>query len=471
MKTPIIIYWLRQDLRIADNPALHYAANNGTVLPVYIWDEVNSQEFTLGAASKVWLHYSLQNLNQNLENKLAIYTGNPLDILLELCIRYKITQVVWNRCYEPWQINRDKNIKHHLMTKNIQVTSFNASLLWEPWEIQKKDGSYYKVFTPFYRNGCLQATPPRQPLAVPREISYFQAENTLAVEDLSLLPTIDWYSKTLTDWQIGEQGAQQKLWWFVEKALYNYKEGRNLPAKRYTSLLAPHLHFGEISPNQIWYVVKQLPEEQNIDCFCSELGWREFSYSQIYFNSDLPWQNLQRKFDKFPWQHNQDKLRAWQRGMTGIPIVDAGMRELWQTGYMHNRVRMIVGSFLVKNLLIDWRYGAKWFWDCLFDADLANNSASWQWIAGCGADAAPYFRIFNPITQGEKFDPDGEYIRKYIPELRQLPTKYIFNPIDAPSAVLKNANIILGDTYPMPIVDIKESRQQALDAFKALSAE
>lgn len=465
-----IIHWFRQDLRLADNPALDYAANNGSVLPIYIWDTVNAQEFTLGAASKVWLHHSLQSLNNNLNQKLSIYAGDPLQILLELCQRHKVTQVVWNRCYEPWQINRDKNVKQQLSAHEIQVISFNASLLWEPWEIQKKDGSYYKVFTPFYRNGCLQAKAPRIQISAPRNISCIHDKNALNIDELSLIPKINWHTQMLTNWQIGEEGALERLWWFLEHALSHYKDGRNLPAKRYTSLLAPYLHFGEISPHQIWHALKQLPEEENLDCFCNELGWREFSYSQMYFNPSLPWQNLQRKFDKFPWQHDNQKLEAWQRGMTGVPIVDAGMRELWQTGYMHNRVRMIVGSFLVKNLLIDWRDGAKWFWDCLFDADLANNSASWQWIAGCGADAAPYFRIFNPITQGEKFDPDGVYIKKYVPELSQLPTKYLFNPSDAPSLVLRNANIQLGVTYPHPIVDIKESRQQALDAFKMLSS-
>jgi deoxyribodipyrimidine photo-lyase len=232
--------------------------------------------------------------------------------------------------------------------------------------------------------------------------------------------------------------------------------------------LSPYLHFGELSPNQVWYAAQMRGDDKHVIHFCSELGWREFSYSQLYFNPDLPKKNLQAKFDRFPWNEDKEKLKAWQRGKTGIPMVDAGMRELWQTGYIHNRVRMIVGSFLVKNLLLHWHHGERWFWDCLVDADLANNSASWQWVAGCGADAAPYFRIFNPITQGQKFDPEGEYIRRFLPELNTLPNKYLFNPWEAPDNILKNANVVLGQDYPMPIVDLTLSRQKALDAFGSL---
>jgi len=258
---------------------------------------------------------------------------------------------------------------------------------------------------------------------------------------------------------------------FLDEGLSLYKDGRNLPAMPYVSRLSPHLHFGEVSPNQLWYAVKNIGDNKHVDHFCSELGWREFSYSQLYHNHDLPTKNLQSKFDTFPWVENKILLEAWKKGKTGVPMVDAGMRELWQTGYMHNRVRMIVGSFLVKNLRLHWHHGALWFWDTLVDADLANNSASWQWIAGCGADSAPYFRIFNPVIQGQKFDADGSYVRKYIPEIALLPDKYLFSPWDAPESVLKEAGIDLGKSYPAPIVDLKQSRDAALKAFQSLSQE
>ena len=269
-------------------------------------------------------------------------------------------------------------------------------------------------------------------------------------------------------WNIGELGANNRLTEFLNNGVENYKEGRNIPSKPFVSRLSPHLHFGEISPNQAWHAAKKKGDDTNIDHFCSELGWREFSYTQLYFNPELPKKNLQSKFDLFPWDKDEKKLIAWQKGQTGIPMVDAGMRELWLTGAMHNRVRMVVGSFLVKNLLLHWHHGERWFWDCLVDADLASNSASWQWIAGCGADAAPYFRIFNPVTQGQKFDSDGEYIRKYIPEISELPNKYLFNPWEAPQEELDRAGVVIGKDYPKPIIDLKLSRQNALEAFKSL---
>ena len=269
-------------------------------------------------------------------------------------------------------------------------------------------------------------------------------------------------------WQIGEEGAYKRFQTFIKEGLSSYKEGRNIPSEPFVSRLSPHLRWGEISPNQLWYLVRNIGDDSNIDHFCSELGWREFSYSQLFHNPDLPRKNLQAKFDGFPWAENDDYLRAWQTGQTGVPMVDAGMRELWQTGYMHNRVRMIVGSYLVKNLRLHWHHGERWFWDTLVDADLANNSASWQWIAGCGADAAPYFRIFNPVTQGQKFDPQGHYIRQYIPEIAGLPNKYLFSPWEAPAEVLQAAGIKLDSTYPSPIVNLKQSREAALEAFKSL---
>ena len=466
------LHWFRQDLRLSDNPALHHASRNGQVLPVYILDDQNSEDFSMGGASRFWLHHSLKNLKENLNNNLSLYQGDPLKTILDIIDRNNINVVYWNRCYEPWRIKRDTEIKSALESKGISVFTYNGSLLWEPWTIKKDDGTPYKVFTPFYRKGCLNSEEPRRPLPKTSTSNLIvDKAPSLNLEDLSLIPAFRWDIQMESHWDIGEIGAYERLTKFIDGGIKHYKEGRNFPAKPFVSRISPHIHFGELSPNQAWYLAKEKGSDKNIDHFLSELGWREFSYCQLYFNPDLPRKNLQSKFDAFPWEDNLKNLLAWQKGQTGIPMVDAGMRELWLTGSMHNRVRMVVGSFLVKNLLLNWHHGEQWFWDCLVDADLASNSASWQWIAGCGADAAPYFRIFNPVTQGEKFDPDGEYIRQYIPELKELPNKYLYNPSEAPKEVLDKANIVIGKDYPEPIINLKASREKALDAFKSLKKE
>ena len=469
MKNQISIYWFRQDLRLSDNQAFTAATQNGHVLPIYILDDVNAGDYAMGAASRWWLHHSLHSLNASLEDGLSIYCGNPEDILLDLIARYDIDTVYWNRCYEPWRITRDTQIKESLKKKDICVASYNGSLLWEPWTIKKNDGTPYKVFTPFYRNGCLQAAPPGTPLPAPKNITLLKdKENSPKLEQLKLLPKTRWDTSLQAHWCIGEKAAQARFTTFLDESLSQYKEGRDIPSKHSVSRISPHLHFGEISPRQLWHTIRNTSDDMNVDHFCSELGWREFSYSLLYYNPTLPKKNLQSKFDSFPWEEDNAALRAWQKGQTGVPMVDAGMRELWQTGYMHNRVRMIVGSFLVKNLRLHWHHGERWFWDTLVDADLANNSASWQWIAGCGADAAPYFRIFNPVTQGQKFDPKGHYVRQFIPEIASLPDKYLFSPWEAPEQLLEKTGIKLGVTYPKPIVDLKLSRSAALEAFKSL---
>jgi deoxyribodipyrimidine photo-lyase len=466
MPQEVSVVWFRQDLRLTDNPALTHAIKQGKILPLYILETPPVKSEPMGEASQVWLHHSLNHLNESLEGKLNFYDEEPLTLFLKLAKKYKITSVNWNRCYEPWRIERDTMLKQALEKLEIPVFSHNGSLLWEPWEVAKKDGTPYKVFTPFYRKGCLLVEPPRQPLSKPKLIDALKEQTfSVPLTQFKLLPKQAWAQKMIEHWPIGEQGAKQVLSQFFRRGLSQYKEGRNRPAKPYTSRLSPYLHFGEISPNQVWYAARSQGDDSNVDHFCSELGWREFSYSLLYYNPELPSKNLNMKFNVFPWQKNKTKLEAWQRGQTGVPMVDAGMRELWATGYMHNRVRMIVGSFLVKNLLLDWRTGAQWFWNTLVDADMANNYASWQWVAGCGADAAPYFRIFNPVTQGEKFDTDGEYIRRWVPELAELPTKYLFAPWEAPDLLLRHANIHLGRNYPKPIVDLKQSRQEALDAL------
>ena len=469
MKKPKAIHWFRQDLRLLDNPALFEAAKNNSILPIYILDDKNPKELIMGEASRFWLHHSLNSLNKSLDQNLSIYAGEPLEIILEIIDRLDIKEIYWNRCYEPWRIKRDTHIKKELEYKGIKVNTLNGSLLWEPWTIMKGDGTPYKVFTPYFRKGCLLSDAPRKPISTPKNLDLFNDNNSVEnINALSLLPSTKWDIAMKSFWNIGEIGANNRLIEFLNNGIENYKEGRNIPSKPFVSRLSPHLHFGEISPNQAWYAAQNKGNDTNIDHFCSELGWREFSYTQLYFNPELPKKNLQSKFDLFPWDQDEKKLIAWQKGQTGIPMVDAGMRELWLTGAMHNRVRMVVGSFLVKNLLLHWHHGERWFWDCLVDADLASNSASWQWIAGCGADAAPYFRIFNPVTQGQKFDSDGEYIRKYIPEISELPNKYLFNPWEAPQEELDRAGVVIGKDYPKPIIDLKLSRQNALEAFKSL---
>ena len=469
MSKGIAIHWFRQDLRITDNPSLETAAEFDAVLPIYILDDENSQEFKMGSASRWWLHNSLQSLNESLDGKLSIYSQNPEIVIQELLKKYEVKAVFWNRCYEPWRIDRDIDIKAYLDDKNIENKSFNSHLLWEPWEISKDDGTPYRVFTPYYKKGCLNAEEPRLPSKNLKIDTILYDQDCEQIDTLDLLPRINWYSQIQEAWKPGEEGAQKRLDQFLEEGLLDYKEGRNFPFKENVSRLSPHLHFGEISPNEVWYQAKTKESvsgiQKSLEHFLSELGWREFSYYLLYHFPSLPKQNFQAKFNKFPWIKNESFLESWQKGETGYPIVDAGMRELWQTGYMHNRLRMVVGSFLVKNLLIDWREGEDWFWDCLVDADLASNSAGWQWVAGSGADAAPYFRIFNPVTQGLKFDPEGEYTKKYVPELKLLPNKFLFSPWEAPKEILEKAGIELGKDYPEPIVDLKYSRELALEAF------
>ena len=475
MNNTLNIVWFRQDLRLEDNPALSKAAeNNARILPIYILDDENAESWSMGEASRWWLHKSLESLNKSLDENLHFFIGKADEIIPDLIEKTKATGVYWNRCYEPWRINRDKKIKTALLNNNITVRSFNGSLLFEPPNIKKQDDTPYKVFTPFYKKGCLENGPlPRDLLVCPSKLIFEKNIESKKLSDLKLLPSINWYHNIQNTWSPGEKGAQHRLNNFLKTGIKNYKIGRNRPDKEFISRLSPHLHFGELSPHQAWFSVKELRQssetKDSIEHFLSELGWREFSNNLLYYWQNLPEINLQKKFDRFPWLDNPKSLECWQRGMTGYPIVDAGMRQLWKTGYMHNRVRMVTGSFLVKNLMLDWRHGERWFWDTLLDADLANNSASWQWIAGCGADAAPYFRIFNPIIQGEKFDPNGDYVREYIPELSTIPTKFIHKPWEAPEEILMVAGITLDKDYPLPIVDLKSSRDRALLAFKSLA--
>ena len=469
MENEFLIHWFRQDLRISDNPSLNYlSTKNKKIICIFILDEVNCER-QLGSASKLWLHYSLKNLNKQLDENLLLYKGNPEQIFSELLKEIKVSEISWNRCYEPWRVKRDKLLKSFLK-KKVEVKTFNSSLLWEPWEVLKSDGTPYKIFTPFYQRGCLNQRPPRKPIS--KKIFFFDHQiKSLKLNDLNLLKNKNWEDKVVNHWEIGELFAKKKINDFFENGLSNYSEGRNFPNQKNVSRISPYLHWGQISVNSIWYKIDEFKKEienKNIEIFKTELGWREFFYNLMFHFPYIQNQNLQKKFNKFPWESNSKFLNFWKKGLTGYPIVDAGMRELWQTGYMHNRVRMITGSFLVKNLLLHWHNGEKWFWDCLFDADYASNSASWQWVAGTGTDAAPYFRIFNPITQGKKFDPDGQYIKKFVPELMNIPIKYLHSPWECPQNILDEINLNIGKDYPLPIVDVKLSREKALDAFSSL---
>lgn len=467
-----IIVWFRKDLRLADNPALYAACKLGTIIPVYIFDEPSDSDFKLGKGSRWWLHQSLQLLSDNLEGTLRIYKGDSSTILQKIIKQTGAQGVFWNHCFEPSIIKRDKKIYELILQKGLDVQTFNGSLLWEPGQILKKDGTPYKVFTAFFKNGCLKAAHPREVLLKPKHIKLIQSSHGTSVQDLGLLKSNMFVDQLDTYWSPGEHAAIKRLKDFIKHDLLGYKIGRDFPAKTSVSRLSPYLHFGEISPQQIWWAIKELGYEfgSRIDVqhFLKELGWREFAYNVLFYNPDMPRKNLHEKFNAFEWRYSQKNLDAWRQGLTGYPIVDAGMRELYTTGYMHNRIRMVTASFLIKNLMIHWHEGEDWFWNLLVDADLASNSFNWQWVAGCGYDAAPYFRIFNPITQGKKFDMHGEYIRKWIPELAKLPDKYLFNPSSAPAVILQKAGIDLGKTYPKAIVDIAVSRKNALTEFKKL---
>ncbi|MBL8839858.1 MAG: deoxyribodipyrimidine photo-lyase [Alphaproteobacteria bacterium] len=471
--TASTLVWFRQDLRLADNPALAAAAAGGSVIPVFIRDDAAAGEWVPGGASRWWLHHSLAALQRELARRgapLILRSGPAAAVLDRLVAETGATAVHWNRCYEPAAIARDRAIKAGLEARGIAARSFNGALLFEPWTVETKAGGPYRVFSQFWRT-CLAMPEPAQPTPAPAALRGPErpgASETLA--DWQLLPTApDWAGGLRAAWTPGEAAARERLDRFTATAVHAYKQERDRPDRAATSRLSPHLHFGEISPRAVWHAVRAAAGTSvGAESFLSELGWREFSHHLLFHFPDLPTRALRPDFDRFAWRADAGAFRAWCRGRTGYPIVDAGMRELWQTGTMHNRVRMIAASFLVKDLLLPWQDGARWFWDTLVDADLANNAAGWQWVAGCGADAAPYFRIFNPVLQGERFDPDGAYVRRYVPELARLPAQHIHRPWTAPAALLRDAGVELGTSYPHPIVDHHQARQHALAAFAEL---
>ncbi|MDX2232901.1 MAG: deoxyribodipyrimidine photo-lyase [Hyphomonadaceae bacterium] len=472
-----VVVWFRQDLRLTDNPALAAAIATGRpVLPVFVLDDETPGAWKLGGAARWWLHHSLQSLDEGLRSlggALTLRVGRAETVIPGLLRETKATGVYWNRRYEPFAVEGDTRLKASLKDEGLTVETFNAALLHEPWSLKTGAGGAFKVFSPFWR-AALAAPPPPAPLKPP-DHARFAAANGASLADLDLLPRKpDWAAGLRETWRPGEPGAQARLKTFLKSTLKGYGAHRNRADLVSTSRLSPHLRWGEIGPRQIWRAVEAHaaahPDYRaDADKFLSEIGWREFSYHLLFHSPTLPEVNWKQAFDAFPWSDNAEHINSWQRGRTGYPVVDAGMRELWSTGFMHNRVRMIAASFLIKDLMVHWRVGEDWFWDTLVDADLANNAASWQWVAGSGADAAPYFRVFNPVTQGEKFDPDGAYVRQWVPELARLPADHIHAPWRAPPAALSAAGVVLGETYPLPIVDHAEARTRALAAYKGIT--
>lgn len=476
------LVWFRQDLRLSDHPALCAAlsigADRGHIIPVYIHTtETNApaqsigQSLCDGGAARWWRHQSLQALANSLKqqgSRLVIRRGDPLTELQRLIRETGATHVFWHRRMEPTAREQDSQIKATLRAQGIEAHSFNGNYLHEPWEIMNKQGKPFQVFTPYWK-AMIAAGLDLPPLPTPDALP--AVPDTLAsldIEALDLLPVIPWDRDFYTQWTPGEVGAWERFEAFLPH-IDQYAEARNLLVGTGVSKLSPHLHFGEITPRQILHTLLNtrgsVLEPPGIETYVRELGWREFgAYLAFHFPEtvDSP---LDKRFLQFEWRESPEHLQAWQCGKTGVPVIDAAMRCLWRTGWMHNRARMIVASFLTKNLLIDWRHGATWFMDTLVDADEPSNTAGWQWTAGTGADAAPYFRIFNPVLQAEKFDPDGAFIRRWVPELARLENRYLYAPWMADVSTLRQAGVTLGETYPEPIIDLNGSRQRALERF------
>jgi len=480
MKSPVI-YWFRQDLRLRDLPGLTAALATGrAVLPCYILDDEGPGQWRMGGASRWWLHHSLAALAEEVEaagGQLHLARGRPHTVLAQLAQISGSNLVCCSRQYEPWARQLEVELHAALGNVGVNLQRYSGSLLLEPEAVNNQAGRSFKVFTPFWRKcRSLLVTPLPVTSGVRFGTWQHEVDTAQQLHDCHLLPTQpNWAQGWEKLWQPGEYGAQLRLDAFLHGAIADYDVGRDYPARQATSRLSPHLHFGEIAPARILHAARQASAanpalEQQTEKFLSELGWREFSYHLLHHFPALPEQAFKADFAEFPWVGGARELRAWQQGKTGYPIVDAGMRELWQTGHMHNRVRMVAASFLCKHLLVDWRAGQRWFWDTLVDADLANNACGWQWVAGSGADASPYFRIFNPTTQGLKFDKAGDYIRSWLPELAALPDKYLHEPWTASAQVLLDAGVLLGETYPLPVVDHRNAREAALAAYADIKA-
>ncbi len=472
MPDPVIL-WFRQDLRLADNPALA-ALEGRAVLPVFVMED---GPWAPGGASRWWLHHALEALGRDLAARgapLLLLQGDPRRLIPDLAERIGATEIHAGRRSEPAGRATDRDTNDALQQAGRRLVLHRSALLHEPHLVRTGAGNPYTVYSPFARAlfALLEGLPSALP-APDRIEGVPDAPEGLALDALALLPRPDWAGGLRAAWQPGEAGAAARIEAFLEHGLAGYAARRNTPGAEWgTSGLSPHLHWGEISPRQVWHAAQaHAGGGKGLETFLKEVLWREFSHHLLWHRPDLPETPLRPEFADFPWKRDPALLRAWQRGQTGYPIVDAGMRQLWQTGWMHNRVRMVTASFLVKHLLQPWQDGEAWFWDTLVDADLAANAASWQWVAGCGADAAPYFRVFNPVLQGEKFDPDGAYVRRWCPELAHLPDRLIHRPFEAPALVLREAGITLGQEYPAPLVELAAGRARALAAFAAIKGD
>ena len=473
------VLWFRQDLRTSDHEALVAACARGPVTPVFVWHPEGEGRWPLGGALRWWLDRSLRALADDLArrgSRLVVRVGDPATELAEVARSVGAGTVACSRRYEPAAMVDEERVQSAIEAAGLRFERRGSNLLFDPFEVRSQTGTAYKVFSPFWR-ACMARPAPEPPLPAPARIPAPEAWPAgVTVDALALRPRIAWDGGLAEAWTPGESGARARLDAFVAGPVRTYGDMRDIPSVEGTSALSPHLHFGEVSPRQAWHaslgasagagpaVAKQ------VEKFRSELGWREFGAHVLANFPRTAEDPLRPEFRRFPWRSDDRMLRAWQRGRTGYPFVDAGMRQLWRTGWMHNRVRMVVASFLVKHLLMDWMHGARWFWDTLVDADLANNTLGWQWAGGCGADAAPYFRIFNPVTQGEKFDPDGTYIRRWVPELARVPTECLHTPWEASPLALASAGVTLGEDYPRPIVDHVRAREDALAALGAISA-
>jgi deoxyribodipyrimidine photo-lyase len=471
-RAPATLLWFRQDLRLADHPALNAAlARGGPVIPVYVDADDEEGAWAPGAAARWWRHHALASLDADLQargSRLLLRRGPALMVLRELAQESGADAVYWHRRHEPVARARDTQLKHDLRATGLLAESRNGSLLVEPWVLRTQAGGPFQVFTPFWRR-LLTDVEPARPLAAPTQLpAPTHWPPSLALAALGYLPRSRWDAGLAQHWQPGEAGAARQLARFTDLAMTRYAEQRDHPARAGTSRLSPYLHHGELSPRQVWHAVLAADPTARGGKFLAELVWREFSYHLLHHHPHTAEQPLRPQFASFPWREDAALLRAWQQGRTGVPLVDAGMRELWHTGWMHNRVRMIAASYLVKNLLQPWQAGARWFWDTLVDADLAANTQGWQWTAGCGADAAPFFRIFNPVTQGERFDPQGDYLRRWLPELARLAGHDLHAPWEADGARLAAAGVQLGESYPLPLVSLAASRQAALAAYRQL---
>jgi deoxyribodipyrimidine photo-lyase len=469
------LVWFRRDLRLVDNTALTHALKSAQrIVPVYIHTPQEDGDWAPGAASRWWLHHSLAALSESLVrrgSRLVIRRGPGLVALRQLLRDTGATMVCFNRLYEPARLEHDRRIEQALTDDGVEVFTGTGHLLAEPWAIQNKAGTPYRVYTPYARAVRATLTLPA-PHPAPRTLPLLPARlESLPLKQLDLLPRIHWDAGLAQHWRPGEAGALQRLR-RLASLLPDYARARDVPGADGTTRIAPHLHFGEVSPRQAWRVIAQVTSRQNAgnvrgaEMLERELLWREFAQHVLHHFPHTPAAPLNPRFIGFPWRRAPQRLAAWQHGRTGIPIVDAGMRELWATGSMHNRVRMISASLLTKHMGLDWRAGARWFWDTLVDADLASNTLNWQWVAGCGADAAPYFRIFNPVLQSRKFDAQGKYLRRWLPELARLPDRYIHEPWHAPEATLRTSGVQLGKNYPKPVLDLSTARHAALARWR-----